>query len=244
MPAFLFMPYIGLRLEVVGLRSIGNLNVRVGLDELVVERVCLPIRSCKQQLASKSKGMRNMKTTWITERDEGQIKFGEVPCTTDDQPVSYSEAKTKSLDTLQGEIDVLISLRRRIEMDESKWAYPDTKAWINYTEDRLVIAKTKKRARELVGETRYCLDNDWSPVAGHWWYPYGAEESEWGRTTSNDEVWLRPLPKEEAEKLANEELERFRAMGGATVAVKAVNPVFPRFAGLGRLDRAWKPSRL
>jgi glycosyltransferase involved in cell wall biosynthesis len=39
-------------------------------------------------------------------------------------------------------------------------------------------------------------------------------------------------------------VEVFSTQAFADVAVKAVNPVFPRFAGLGRLDRAWKPSRL
>jgi len=81
--------------------------------------------------------------------------------------------------------------------------------------NQLVVAKTKKRAIELTGESRYGFEQSWEPCCGTWWYKHAVEEGVFiEKRDGKDQgtvVLLRPLSREEETDIAEQYLVPYRA---------------------------------
>ena len=129
---------------------------------------------------------------------------------------SYDEAKREAIQSLWEHAEPY--LRRIHELEEDRFrvvgALPPCKAW--RSRSKLVTAKTKKRAIELLGWSRYSFDSDFSEAAGDWWYCHASEEAVWieeqderGRGTG---VYLQPVERDEADRILEEHLSPYRTM--------------------------------
>jgi hypothetical protein len=100
---------------------------------------------------------------------------------TDNGTLSYEEAKAKALQQLDESLRPALIRVEEIKADkyQSKGKKPPFKAWKSRDDETLVIAKTKKRAMELLGDSRAYFDSDYCQEPGWWWYEYAQEESVW-----------------------------------------------------------------
>jgi hypothetical protein len=134
---------------------------------------------------------------------------------------SYDEAKREAIQSLWEHAEPY--LRRIQELEQDRFqvlgALPLCKAWRSRT--KLVTAKTKKRAIELLGRSRYSFDADFSEAGGDWWYHLAGEEAVWieeqderGKGTG---VYLQPVERDEADRVLEEQLSQYRTLTGETL---------------------------
>jgi hypothetical protein len=141
---------------------------------------------------------------------------------TGDTLSSYEEAKKEAVRCLREHVEPY--LRRIEELEQDRFAVlgalPPCKAWHrrgDYLRSTTVVtAKTKKRAIELLGWSRFSFDFDFSEAGGDWWYHLANEEAIWieeqdeqGRGTG---VSLKPVSRDEAKRILEQHLLPYRTM--------------------------------
>jgi len=156
-----------------------------------------------------------MKTTWEVIGNGPDTRVWERRLQPGDKKTTYEEAKQTALRDLEDHVRPYLKRIDELKSDEfrQRGMFPKMKAWhSNYVR---VIAKTKKRAAEMMKESRYSFNLDYSESVGDSWYPYAADESVWiiTRKAEDDSIQhQRALPSEEAEALLRKELAEFEVM--------------------------------
>lgn len=158
-------------------------------------------------------------TTWTVMGDKAELRIAEFRIEPDANASlkTYQEAKEEALRKLKEHIAPYLTRIEELEADQfkEKGHLPELKAWERdgyRTDDTLVVAKTKKRAAELVGESRYGFNVSYTEASGDWWYPYAAEEGTWSQRGAESGVYMRALGRELASSLLNAAIEPYLTM--------------------------------
>lgn len=122
----------------------------------------------------------NRKTTWEVIGTGAETRIHEVP---GNNGKTYEDAKKEAIDRLEEivrpYVTRLIGLGTDIFREQGR--LPELKVCVSNT--RLVSAKTKIRAVELLGCSRYDFDQGFCGAAPQddWWYTFAREEGAWVR---------------------------------------------------------------
>lgn len=112
--------------------------------------------------------------------------------------LTYAEAKASAIALLQQRVEPLLKRIGQIEadVDRETGKLPEFKLWqlYGYGFRQLVSAKTKKRARELTGSSRYEFDNYYTPIDAVGWYQYARAEGVWEWCKHSEEYRPKPAP--------------------------------------------------
>ncbi|TWU49345.1 hypothetical protein [Rubripirellula reticaptiva] len=155
---------------------------------------------------------------WRLSGDGPNLAIAEVKQDNDIDITTYLDAREQALTILRDHVQPYLEQIERLESDEfaTSGKLPRFKVWQRNFNRQLVIAKTKKRAIELVRESRYGFDQSWALCSGTWWYQYAEDEGVIVEETDDKEkgtgVYLRPLSREESVAIAEAHLEPFRGM--------------------------------
>lgn len=165
------------------------------MDRVASQASCVVVHPL-QLLYFKLAGRREMKTGWKVIGNDAGRRIAEFRVS--DEPealMRYVDARQIALDQLRNQIAPYLARIKELESDvfEESGALPPLKAW--QTEYRstnyIVAAKSKKRAAELVDESRHWFDSNWSACDGDWWYRLAHEEALW--IEKRDEKGLRSV---------------------------------------------------
>lgn len=158
------------------------------------------------------------KTTWqVTGTDANRHLYEVRVNDSDDKLSSYEDAKQGALRMLREHIAPYLQRIDELEADQDRTsgALPPNKAWWSES-GKVVTAKTKKRAIELLDESRYGFDLNFTEAGGDWWYRLAREEAIWieeidpdGQETGN---YFKPVVRDEAARIIEELLSPFRTM--------------------------------
>jgi len=135
-----------------------------------------------------------------------------------DALVSYQEAKADALKRLKDHVAPYLARIEELEQDMfvEAGALPPLKAWKQEYSHSVITAKTKKRAMELAGESRYRFDSSWRECADDWWYHLAHEEAVWVEELDEQErgtgIFYKPLAREEAKQIIEPLLSPYRTM--------------------------------
>lgn len=149
---------------------------------------------------------------------ESQIRPVEVKLNRDDETQSYSQARELALTQLRDHVDPYLDQISRLESDEFSLTrrLPQFKAWRYARRNAVVVAKTKKRACEIVRESRYGFDQYWRECDGDWWYDLASDEGLWIEETDEKKVgtgvFYHPISREEKKQIAEGYAAQFRSM--------------------------------
>ena len=174
---------------------------------------------------------------WRLTGDGPNLAIAEVKQQNDLGLTSYSEAREQALTKLRRHVQPYLDQIERLESDEfaATGRLPEFKAWQHSRGRRhtLVLAKTKKRAIELVEGTRYGFEESWEPCGGTWWYEYAVEEGAFVEETDENNrgkgVFLRPLSQDERDEFAEQFIAPYRALS----AEKLLSKVGRQFVSTG-----------
>ena len=177
------------------------------------------------------------KQGWRLTGDVPNLAIAEVKQHNDLGLTSYSEAREQALTKLRRHVQPYLDQIERLESDEcaATGRLPEFKAWQHSRGRRhtLVLAKTKKRAIELVEGTRYGFEESWEPCGGTWWYEYAVEEGVFVEETDENNrgtgVFLRPPSREEKDEI----VERFAAPYRTMSEEKLLSKVGRTFVSTG-----------
>lgn len=178
------------------------------------------------------------KQGWRLTGDGPNLAIAEVKQHNDLGLTSYSEAREQVLTKLRRHVQPYLDQIERLECDEfaATGRLPEFKAWQHSWYGRpytLVFAKTKKRAIELVEDTRYGFEESWEPCEGTWWYEHCVEEGVFVEETDENNrgtgVFLRPLSREEKDEFAEQFIAPYRTMS----AEKLLSKVGRQFVSTG-----------
>lgn len=146
------------------------------------------------------------KTTWDVVGWDEDVRIIESKITGDNVPVrSYEEAKRNALEKLQAKIRPYLDRIAELENDRflERGALTPMRVWRAYSvRSAVVAAKTKKRAAELVDETKSGFDTRWYENFGDRWHDLAQQEGVWiPHSNGNDpkaEDYQRCLTRDEA----------------------------------------------
>ena len=156
----------------------------------------------------------------------------------DNKLVSYEEAKADALKRLRDHVAPYLARIEELEQDEflETGALPPLKAWrCDYGHKTIVVAKTKKRAAELTGDSQYGFNSSWDVCEGDWWYHLAQEEAVWVEERDDERkgtgVYYKPVSREEAEQILELFISPYRTvdidelvnMVGQTLTVTSVS---------------------
>jgi len=176
------------------------------------------------------------------------LAIAEVRLSGSEELTSYQEAKEEALVTLRNHVQRYLDQIERLESDNfaATGRLPEFKAWELSWYGRpytLVFAKTKKRAIELVEDTRYGFEESWEPCEGTWWYEHCVEEGVFVEETDENDrgtgVFLRPLSREEKDEFAEQFIAPYRTIS----AEKLLSKVGRQFVSTG-VGRHGTPFRV
>lgn len=138
---------------------------------------------------------------------------------------TYVEARDSAIKQLQEHVQPYLDKIAELQNDSFKVPnrLPTCKAWfqrhstgVKTSVCRVVAAKTKKRAIELAGISRYEFDNAFDDCLGNWWFHLAQEEGIWvsdyNSALEEKEKFVRPLSSVEACIIAEEMKERCRTI--------------------------------
>jgi hypothetical protein len=166
---------------------------------------------------------------WRKIGNGSNLAIAEVRLSGSEVLTSYQEAKEEALVTLRNHVQPYLDQMERLESDNfaATGRLPELKAWELSWYGRphtLVFAKTKKRAIELVEDTRYGFEESWEPCEGTWWYEHGVEEGVFVEETDENNrgtgVFLRPLSREEKDEFAEQFIAPYRTMSAEKLQSK------------------------
>ena len=133
--------------------------------------------------------------------------------------VSYEEAKATALHMLKEHVAPYLARIAELEQDHfaKSGALPPFRVWKrSYGVEPVIAAKTKKRAMELVRESRYSFEFDWHECGGGWWNHLAQEEGVWIEKRDDLKhgtgIFYRPLAQEEAEQILETHISPYRTM--------------------------------
>ena len=162
-----------------------------------------------------------MKTGWkVTGNDAGR-RIAEFKASNENENLlSYEEAKQTALKQLRDQVAPYQIRIAELEGDvfQTAGALPPMKAWQTgyFRKNYLVAATSKKRAREIVGESRHWFDENWSACEGDWWYRLARHESVWmvERDEQGSEIgtFNRCLTQDEAAALLEQHADFYRTI--------------------------------
>lgn len=170
-----------------------------------------------------------MRTGWKVVGSDAERQIVEYKATEEkDQLLPYGEAKHIALEQLRSHIAPYLAKIEEIERDvfHSVGALPPLKAWSRgYGKwNHVVTAKTKKRAREIVSESKYGFDTGWKECSDYWWYRLASHEAIWvedqdvfGRGNGK---FRRCLTRQEAATILDEHITPYR-----TIAARRLLPL-------------------
>ena len=158
------------------------------------------------------------KTTWDVVGWDADVRIIEARATEYDVTVkSYEEAKKIALEKLRSHIRPYLARIEELESDQflKKGAMPPMRIWRSQYGKRLVVtAKTKKRAAELVDETKHGFNTYWYEHFGDPWCDLAQREAVWvpqcdanGATTDK---FQRCLMRDEAMEILREYARPYR----------------------------------
>ena len=159
------------------------------------------------------------KTGWKVLGSESDMRIAEFQVTSSNENVSsYDNAKATALRTLREHIEPYLRRIDTLEQDQFRTtgSLPRYKAW--RSPRCVVTAKTKKRAIEIFGWSRYSFDSEFSePEAeGDWWYSLATKEAFWIEVKDDNGVgighYLQPVLHEIADKLLEDHLLPYKTM--------------------------------
>ena len=161
-----------------------------------------------------------MTTTWKLIGHDADLRIAEFRIDRNEEAnLTYGEAKAKALEQLRDHIAPYLARIDELESDifQVHGSLPPLKAWqLGYSDRLIVTSKSKKRAMELVDESRYSFDNRWSECDGDWWYRLAQEEAVWMENRSStglgNGTFHRGLKREEASAFLEEYISRYRDM--------------------------------
>lgn len=149
---------------------------------------------------------------------ESQIRPVEVKLNKDDEKQSYSEARELALSQLRDHVAPYLDQISRLESDEFSLTrkLPRFKAWRYGSRNAVVLAKTKKRACEIVRQSRYGFDQYWRECDGDWWYDLASDEGLWIEEIDDKKVgtgvFYHPISREQKKQIAEGYAAQFRSM--------------------------------
>jgi hypothetical protein len=119
------------------------------------------------------------KTSWEVIKHSVDTRISEVR---GEDGLNYEQAKQEAIAYLESEtkryLDRLAELQADVLYDRGR--FPELKVWEG--PKKLVAAKTKKRAMELLRYNRYDFNSSYVAVDdGDWWYSFAREERVWAR---------------------------------------------------------------
>ena len=155
-------------------------------------------------------------TTWQVVGDGPETRINECRRSKDEQVVKYEDAKTEALNRLESFVAPYLERIEQLKRDEfrERGKLPQFKAWSG--SGRLVVAKSQRRAADLLRETVYDFKNWHEQATGDWWYQYATEESVW--IADHDAQvrrlgsFTKALSENEARSLLREEVAKYEAM--------------------------------
>jgi hypothetical protein len=137
----------------------------------------------------------------------------------DNELVSYEEAKAQALKKMKDHVAPYLARIQDLEQDTfaETGALPPLKAWrCDYSHKAIVVAKTKRRAAELMEESRYGFNLSWFECEGDWWYHLAQEEAIWVEELDDKErgtgVFYKPVSGKEAKNILEPYLSAYRTM--------------------------------
>lgn len=155
-----------------------------------------------------------IKTTWEIVGEGADIRLMERRLEHGEDAIAYQDAKAEAISALERLVQPYLQKLSELKDDgfEIRGKLPQFNAWLRG--DTLVIAKTQKRAAEMVRRTTYDFRTSFNRQVGDWWYRYAAIEAIWVSSDSGDGIReFRKLPsREEAEQVVAEELAEFQAL--------------------------------
>jgi len=163
--------------------------------------------------------MKKCRTTWKVRGNDADIGIAEFRLTEGEGAASYEETKTIVLERLRAHIKPFLARIEELESDHFllRGALPPIKAWqAQFRHEAVVTAKTKKRATELVCETKYGFDTYWEECDGDWWYELARQEAVWHPQVDACDVptgeFQRCLTVDEATEILREYVRPYRTV--------------------------------
>lgn len=162
-----------------------------------------------------------MKTGWKVIGDDAERRIAEFKASNENENLSsYDEAKHMALNQLRDQVAPYQKRIAELEADlfQTAGSLPPNKAWKKWSPRKttIVIARTKKRARELVGDSRHWFDSHWSECDGDWWYCLANRESLWieerNELGSGTDIFQSCLTHDEAEVILESHAESYRTL--------------------------------
>jgi hypothetical protein len=155
-------------------------------------------------------------STWKVVGNGPETRINECRRSKDEQVVKYDDAKTEALDFLESFVAPYLERIEQLKRDEfrERGKLPQFKAWSG--SGRLVVAKSQRRAAELMREYVHGFKRHYEQENGDWWYQYATEESVWIK--DHDEQgrrmgrFTKALLWDEAQSLLREEIVKYETM--------------------------------
>jgi hypothetical protein len=162
--------------------------------------------------------VKKCRTTWDVVGWDAEVRIIESKITDDNVAVrSYEEAKMDAVEKLKCRISPYLARIGELEGDQflKRGALPPMRAWqAEFRQKAVVTAKSKKRAAELVSESKYGFDNYWEECDGDWWYGLAQQEGVWfPHSDGNDPKageFQRCLTRDEAMEILREFARPYR----------------------------------
>lgn len=162
----------------------------------------------------------NSKTTWKIVGAGSDTRIAEFTLDHQQEKVmTYGEAKAAALQTLKAHVAPLLARIEELEQDQflKAGALPPLKAWRQrYGGQAVVTAQTKKRAMEIVDESRYGFNSSWDECKGDWWYHLAHEEAIWMERQDAEKqgtgIFYKPLDRDEGQQLLEQHVAPYRVM--------------------------------
>lgn len=158
------------------------------------------------------------RTTWNVVGWDADVGVLEVRASGSDEAVrSYEEAKRDAVEKLKSHIRPYLDRIAELENDRflERGALTPMRVWQAYSvRSAVVAAKTKKRAAELVDETKSGFDTRWYECFGDRWHDLAQQEGVWiPHSNGNDpksEDFQRCLTRDEAMEILRDFAQPYR----------------------------------
>ena len=163
--------------------------------------------------------VKKCKTTWDVVGLDEDVRIIESKTTGDNVAMRcYEEAKRDAVEKLKSHIRPYLDRIAELEYDRflERGALTPMRVWRAYRgRGAVVAAKTKKRAAELVDETKSGFNTRWYECSGDRWHDLAQQEGVWTPHSNGDDAptgeFQRCLTKDEASGILREYVRSYRA---------------------------------